>query len=46
MAHILVYVSSARAVPFREGGSHAVGVFLGELTEPLEPIPGKNSWRR
>jgi putative intracellular protease/amidase len=37
-AHILVYVSSARAVPFREGGSHAVGVFLGELTEPLEPL--------
>jgi len=37
-ATILVYVSSARAVPFREGGSHAVGVFLGELTEPLEPL--------
>jgi putative intracellular protease/amidase len=33
-----VYVSSARAVPYREGGSHAVGVFLGELTEPLEPM--------
>lgn len=38
MANILVYVSSAKAVPFREGGSHAVGVFLGELTEPLEPM--------
>lgn len=37
-ANILVYVSSATAVPFREGGSHAVGVFLGELTEPLEPL--------
>jgi putative intracellular protease/amidase len=37
-AKILVYVSSATAVPYREGGSHAVGVFLGELTEPLEPI--------
>lgn len=37
-ANILVYVSSAKTVPFREGGSHAVGVFLGELTEPLEPM--------
>ena len=37
-AKILVYVSSATAVPYREGGSHPVGVFLGELTEPLEPI--------
>lgn len=37
-AKILVYVSSATAVPYREGGHHAVGVFLGELTEPLEPI--------
>lgn len=38
MANILVYVSSAKAVPYSEGGSHAVGVFLGELTEPLEPL--------
>jgi putative intracellular protease/amidase len=38
MATILVYVSSAKAVPYREGGNHAVGVFLGELTEPLEPL--------
>lgn len=37
-ANILVYVSSAKAVPYREGGTHAVGVFLGELTEPLEPM--------
>lgn len=37
-ANILVYVSSAKAVPFREGGRHSVGVFLGELTEPLEPL--------
>ncbi|GAB2588591.1 DJ-1/PfpI family protein [Spirosoma areae] len=37
-ANILVYVSSATAVPYREGGSHGVGVFLGELTEPLEPL--------
>jgi putative intracellular protease/amidase len=37
-ANILVYVSSAKEVPFKEGGSHAVGVFLGELTEPLEPL--------
>jgi putative intracellular protease/amidase len=35
---ILVYVSSATAVPYREGGQHGVGVFLGELTEPLEPL--------
>jgi putative intracellular protease/amidase len=35
---VLCYVSSANAVPFREGGSHTVGVFLGELTEPLEPL--------
>jgi putative intracellular protease/amidase len=35
---VLVYVSSATAVPYREGGQHNVGVFLGELTEPLEPI--------
>lgn len=37
-ARILVYVSSARAVPLREGSNHATGVFLGELTEPLEPM--------
>lgn len=37
-ATILVYVSSATAVPYREGGKHEVGVFLGELTEPLEPL--------
>lgn len=37
-ANILVYVSSATAVPYREGGSHTVGVFLGELTEPLESM--------
>lgn len=37
-AKILVYVSSATAVPYREGGTHPVGVFLGELTEPLEPM--------
>jgi putative intracellular protease/amidase len=36
--NILVYVSSATAVPYREGGKHQVGVFLGELTEPLEPL--------
>lgn len=37
-ANILVYVSSASAVPYREGGTHPVGVFLGELTGPLEPL--------
>jgi len=38
LANILVYVSSADAVPLAEGGSHPTGVFLGELTEPLEPL--------
>jgi putative intracellular protease/amidase len=37
-AVILVYTSSATRVPHREGGSHEVGVFLGELVEPLEPL--------
>lgn len=35
---ILVYVSSATRVPHVEGGSHEVGVYLGELVEPLEPL--------
>lgn len=37
-ANILVYVSSASAVPYREGGTHPTGIFLGELTEPLETL--------
>lgn len=37
-ATILVYTSSATRVPHREGGSHEVGVFLGELTEVVEPL--------
>lgn len=37
-AKVLVYVSSAQAVPLREGGTQQVGVFLGELTETLEPL--------
>jgi len=36
--NILVCVSSADKVPLREGGFHATGVFLGELTEPLSPL--------
>jgi putative intracellular protease/amidase len=37
-ARILVYISSATQVPHREGTSHEVGVFLGELVEPLIPL--------
>jgi putative intracellular protease/amidase len=37
-AKILVYISSATQVPHREGTSHEVGVFLGELVEPLIPL--------
>lgn len=37
-ATILVYVSSARFIPLREGGVSDAGVFLGELTEPLAPL--------
>lgn len=37
-AKVLVYTSSATQVPHREGGGHKVGVFLGELVEPLEPL--------
>ncbi|WP_353158710.1 type 1 glutamine amidotransferase domain-containing protein [Myroides odoratus] len=37
-AKILVYISSATKVPHKEGGSHEVGVFLGELVEPLMPL--------
>lgn len=35
---ILVYVSSATAIPLDNGKTANVGVFLGELTEPLEPL--------
>ena len=35
---ILVYISSATQVPHREGTSHEVGIFLGELVEPLMPL--------
>lgn len=37
-AKILVYTSSATEIPLREGGRHEVGIFLGELVEPLEPL--------
>ncbi|MEK7542557.1 MAG: DJ-1/PfpI family protein [Patescibacteria group bacterium] len=39
-ANVLVYVSSAQAVPLCEGGKQPVGVFLGEVTETLEPLLG------
>ena len=35
---ILVYTSSATQIPLREGGTHKVGIFLGELVEPIEPL--------
>ena len=35
---VLVYTSSATQIPFKEGGTHEVGVFLGELVDPIEPL--------
>jgi len=37
-AKILVYTSSATQIPLREGKRHDVGIFLGELVEPIEPL--------
>lgn len=37
-AKILVYISSAREVPRREGGSNPAGIALGELIESLKPL--------
>lgn len=37
-AHILVYTSSATKIPLVGGGTHDVGIFLGELVEPIEPL--------
>lgn len=37
-ASILVYTSSATKIPLKEGGTHDVGIFLGELVEPIEPL--------
>ena len=37
-AKILVYTSSATRIPLKEGNTHDVGIFLGELAEPLEPL--------
>lgn len=36
--HILVIVSTASEIPLREGGTHETGIFLGELTEPVEAM--------
>ncbi|MCS4224607.1 type 1 glutamine amidotransferase domain-containing protein [Sphingobacterium sp. BIGb0165] len=35
---ILVYTSSATQIPLKEGGTHNVGIFLGELVDPIEPL--------
>lgn len=35
---ILVYTSSATKIPLKEGGTHNVGIFLGELVDPVEPL--------
>ncbi len=37
-AKVLVYLSSANKLPLKEGGTSDVGVFLGELTQPLIPL--------
>lgn len=37
-AEVLVVVSAARSIPLRGGGEHPCGVFLTELTEPLEAL--------
>ncbi len=37
-AKIIVYTSSATQIPLREGKRHDVGIFLGELVEPIEPL--------
>ncbi len=37
-AKILVYTSSATKIPLKEGGTHNVGIFLGELVDPIEPL--------
>lgn len=35
---ILLYTSSASRVPHREGGGHACGTWLSEITHPLRPL--------
>lgn len=35
---VLVILSAANSIPLREGGTHATGIFLGELTEPAEAM--------
>lgn len=35
---ILVYFSSARKIPLKNGGYHSTGIFLGELVEVLKPL--------
>src|SRR5260221_3400777 len=37
-AKILVDASSATKIPLKEGKVHDVGIFLGELVEPIEPL--------
>jgi len=29
---------SATRIPLKEGNTHSVGIFLGELVEPIEPL--------
>jgi putative intracellular protease/amidase len=35
---VLLYTSSASRVPHREGGGHACGTWLSEITHPLQPL--------
>src|SRR5882724_11588844 len=33
-----MYTSSATKIPLKEGGTHNVGIFLGELVDPIETL--------
>jgi putative intracellular protease/amidase len=35
---VLLYASSANRVPHREGGGHACGTWLSEITHPMRPL--------
>ncbi len=35
---VLVYTSSATKIPLKEGGTYDVGIFLGELVDPIQPL--------
>jgi hypothetical protein len=37
-AMVMVLVSAATKIPLREGGTNPTGIFLGELTDPLDAL--------